>query len=87
MIVELLIFVIFLAFWLHKKKRDKFPPGPFSLPIIGTVSLYKKGNRATDYPTYGDMTSFFIGPQTVMIMINDFQLSKDLFSKDEFSGE
>ena len=86
MFVELFILAICLLFYSHYNKRKNLPPGPISLPIIG--SLIKGGfkfNRE-EFNKYEDMYSLFLGPST-LIIINDLKRAKDLFNRDEFSGK
>ena len=87
------LLIIFTLLWIiHFKKIKKLPPGPLSIPIIGTWDIVKKIDSATEiffsekYFVYEKFCSFFIGPSIVTIMINDFKVAKELFSKDEFSG-
>ena len=91
MLLELLLLIIGLVTYLHYKKRSQLPPGPFSVPIIGTLVNHKKGNpdsvMSPDYYKYGKMYTLFVGPFTTFVIINDLQLAKDLFSRDEFSGD
>ena len=91
MLLELLLLIIGLVTYLHYKKRSQLPPGPFSVPIIGTLVNHKKGNpdsvMSPDYYKYGEMYTLFVGPFTTFVIINDLQLAKDLFSRDEFSGK
>ena len=91
MLLELLLLIIGLVTYLHYKKRSQLPPGPFSVPIIGTLVNHKKGNpdsvMSPDYYKYGEMYTLFVGPFTTFVIINDLQLAKDLFSRDEFSGD
>ena len=95
MIWIVLIFVIILAiFYLHHERRKRFPPGPFSLPILGTVegmAIIRERGRAgvlaeEKFYKYGPMTTFYVGPLHTFIVINDFHLAKELFNRDEFSG-
>nr|AKH03506.1 cytochrome P450 3041B1 [Paracyclopina nana] len=80
-----------VLFYLHHAKIRRYPPGPLSLPIVGTVDTLINGGKAgilaeQKYYKYGPMMSFFVGSSTVFVIINDFQLAKDLFLRDEFSG-
>ena len=86
MFAELFILAICLLFYSHYNKRKHLPPGPISVPFIG--SLISKGfkiNREEFYK-YGDMYSIFLG-QSTLIIINDMKRTKDLFNRDEFSGK
>lgn len=90
--LELGIILLTLLFVLHYKKVKELPPGPFSLPIIGTVGLWSNGGGAKgsavfnpEYFGYKDWYTLFIGNLNYVIL-NDYKLNKDLFSRDEFSG-
>ena len=86
MFVESFILAICLLFYSHYNKRKHLPPGPISVPFIG--SLISKGfkiNREEFYK-YGDMYSIFLG-QSTLIIINDMKRTKELFNRDEFSGK
>ena len=85
MFIELVILAFCLLFYSHYNKRKHLPPGPISLPFIGSLTGGFKLNREEFYK-YGDMCSIFLGPST-MIIINDLKRAKDLFNRDEFSGK
>ena len=92
MFVELLLFIALL--WiLHIQKLRRFPQGPFSLPLLGTLDLYTSKKSIIEvffqkkyWHRYQDFCTYFLGPSRVVISINDFQLAKELFNRDEFSG-
>ena len=89
MFIELFILIICLVFYHHYNRRKHLPPGPPSLPIIGSfASTGVVGNMVSnrEFWKYEDMYTLFLGPQLVGIVINDFQRAKDLFFRDEFSG-
>ena len=90
MVFELLSVLLGLIWFSHYQKLLKLPPGPFSLPLIGTIQVLQNGVGAgaalsPKYHKYGDFYTICLGPMTLVI-INDFQLGKELFAKDEFSG-
>ena len=97
MLLELFLCVFVLVCFIHIQKKRRLPPGPFSIPILGTLDIYSYSN--TDKTVfslffsdkyikkpYNDFCTFFLGPSAVLVIINDFKLVKELFSKDEFSG-
>ena len=88
MFFELFILLLCLICYLHYNKIRKLPPGPFSIPIIGSMTGSILGSQVfkKEYHKYGDMYSILVGPHTTLVIINDLQLTKDLFSRDEFSG-
>ena len=90
MVFELILVLLGLIWFSHYQKLLKLPPGPFSLPLIGTIQVLQNGVGAgaalsPKYHKYGDFYTICLGPMTLVI-INDFQLGKELFAKDEFSG-
>jgi hypothetical protein len=78
-----------------------FPPGPTSLPLIGSYPFLKGEGverflgrqvmgrmRCPPVPqacSYGPVTGLYIGSYPV-IVLNDWPLAKALFAKEEFSG-
>ena len=91
MFLELLILFLTLSIIVHYLKLARHPPGPFSIPFLGTLDIVKGENNAdslvsSKYHKYGDLYSLYLGPSTIFVVINDLQLAKRLFSLDEFSG-
>ncbi len=96
MFSELLILIICWLFYSHYNRKKHLPPGPPSMPIVGSlVNLFSKGRNAgmigdmvvaREFWKYEDMYTLFLGPKLEAIVINDFELAKDLFFRDEFSG-
>ena len=69
------------------------PPGPFSLPILGTFDFIIPSKKSfvekffsKKFMNYKDFCTLYLG-NYVVVLINDFKLAKELFSKDEFSGD
>ena len=89
MLLELFTLILCLIFYKHYNKRKNLPPGPPSLPIIGTLISMNVGNMVSNRELwkYKDMCTLFLGPHVTAIVINDFQRAKDLFFRDEFSGK
>ena len=87
--LELLIcFIAFLWIW-HWQKRSKLPPGPFSIPLLGTVDIFKKSFKTIfdeKYFQYKEFCTFHLGPTSTLVLVNDFKIVKDLFNRDEFCG-
>ena len=76
----------------HMKRRKSLPPGPPSLPLIGSIPFMNGDNGLADsfvhpslykYDPY--LCTVWIG-MIPLIMIQDYALAKDLFSSDDFSG-
>ena len=70
----------------------EFPPGPPSLPFVGSIPFLKKKKGNADsvldksfYKIASDMYTVWLG-STPLIVIQDFNLAKDLFSREEFCG-
>lgn len=67
MFVELIILVICLVVYSHYKKRKYLPPGPPSIPLIGSSTLFRSKGRlglinvGEDLYKYEDMYTLFIG--------------------------
>ena len=88
MVIELLILFFSLITILHYVQKSKLPDGPFSLPLIGTVGVVGiglAGPVAEKWQHYAKMYTVFLFSK-VMIVINDYKLTKELFAKEEFSG-
>ena len=89
--LELFLLLFTLLWILHIKRVKKFPPGPFSIPLIGTVDMFQRSKSPNEilfsekYFSYDKFCTFYVGP-LVSVLINDFKIAKELFSKDEFSG-
>jgi len=90
--IGITLFLLFLSFCLivWKKKGKRFPPGPPRIPIIGSVPFITMKNGLMDWSLDKSITSYKlatvgIGPRNFFV-INDFDLAKDLYSKEEFSG-
>ncbi|KAI6232674.1 hypothetical protein M3Y99_01003500 [Aphelenchoides fujianensis] len=87
MIAALLLglFVFYLYYHLHHK-RQKFPPGPMPLPIVGNLlevmlnepgeAAYAKWNKR-----YGGLFTFFLGDEPV-VMVTDAKKMHEMFVKD-----
>ena len=71
-------------------KIRSLPPGPRILPIFGSFPFLLMKRGFTDWVmdksvTRNKIATVGFGPKNYFI-INDFELAKDLFSRDEFSG-
>ena len=92
--IELLLLFFGLLWFHHIITKRALPPGPFSLPIIGTLDIFQKGKSLIEilfcekYHSYQPFCTFFLGPSFMrsFILINDFALAKELFMKEEFSA-
>ena len=73
------------------KKYSNLPPGPFALPLIGSIPFLKGKGGPVGWMVdkslykYGkDFCTIWMGT-IPFIWIQDFNLAKELFAKDEFS--
>ena len=90
MFIELLILLISLITFRHYYLKSQLPAGPFSLPLLGTVGVIKNrgsgGVVAEAWQKFDKMYTLFIGWSGILVVINDYKLTKELFAKEEFSG-
>ena len=89
-ILVTIVLVFIFKFLLDKlRKSSKFPPGPPSVPIFGSLPFMPgRGIEkfVSDYvASFGPVTGIQAGSYPG-VMINDWKLAKSLFSKEEFSG-
>ena len=90
--IILLSIVLYLLYQRHQKKVREFPPGPTSLPIVGSIPFVERKNGPADsvlnkafYDISSDMYTVWLGT-IPLIVIQDFNLAKDLFAREEFCG-
>ena len=86
------LILCYLIYQRHKRICKAFPPGPTSLPVIGSIPFIgmKRGIVAALidrclYKYDPNLCTLWIGNKSI-IVIQNFELAKDLFSRDEFSG-
>ena len=84
--------LIFIIYQRRYGKYSNLPPGPPSLPIFGSFPLLnrEKGNSDATldksfHKLYPDMYTLWLGSRP-FIVIQDFNLAKDLFAREEFCG-
>ena len=94
MALELLLIAIGLLCLHHYMRTRGLPPGPLSVPLLGTLDLFTNySGSATSiifsekYFGFKELCTIFLGPSLVLVLINDFKLAKELFVKEEFSGQ
>lgn len=86
--LALLLVCISLAYC--RRKTNPLPPGPPRLPILGSVPFLTTSRGLFDWALDASVTRHKLatvgfGPKNLFI-INDFELTKELFNKEEFSG-
>ena len=85
-VVLIFIFKYLITKW---RKSSKFPPGPPSIPVFGSIPFMPgRGIEkfVSDYvASFGPVTGAYAGSYP-SVMINDWKLAKSLFSKEEFAG-
>ncbi|XP_060071846.1 cytochrome P450 2J6-like [Ylistrum balloti] len=87
------LLVIFTALILSLKwliRRKNLPPGPYGLPVFGSIRLMKRGKPTEIFRNlrrkYGDVFSIKLGTLTIVV-INGYENLKEAFVKraDDFS--
>ena len=74
--IILVFALVFLITYIMTRRKYKLPPGPYSLPIVGSISLMKKlrGNQRpadvflNESQKYGPIMSFKLGNQLVVVL-------------------
>ena len=84
-----LLLLLTLVFLVSRRRRR--PPGPPSLPVLGSIPFLDVSKGILDWildPRVTDhkLATVDIGG-TPFNVINDFDLAKDLFNREEFSGK
>ena len=76
----------------HRKLCKSLPPGPPSLPLVGSFPFLQNTRGFADaivqqplYHYHPKLCTVWIGPSPI-IVIQDFDLARDLFSREEFSA-
>ena len=90
--LTVIIILSYLIYTKHKKRCQALPPGPPSLPIVGSIPFLKAKRGYPDAITkecqeyhHQKLYTVWMGPLSIVV-IQDFALAKDLFSQDEFSS-
>ena len=87
-----LFFLPYVVYKRHRKLCKSLPPGPPSLPLVGSFPFLQNTRGFADaivqqplYHYHPKLCTVWIGPSPI-IMIQDFDLARDLFSREEFSA-
>ena len=89
--ILLTVALVLLFKWIISRlqKPPLFPPGPPSVPVLGSLPfLPGRGVEkfVSEYvSSFGPVTGLMVGSYHAA-MINDWRLARQLFSKEEFSG-
>lgn len=86
-VICLLIYYI-ISFY---SKRKNYPPGPFPLPFVGNVLLFRQKGRHVHHiledtgKKYGKVFTFFLGSDP-QVFVYDPELSLEVMKKHQFAG-
>merc|ERR1712198_150684 len=89
--VKMLVYLVsttLILVLLYTWRRSRWP-GPKRIPLLGSTPWLTRRRGATDWvldPSVvaNKISLVQVGPGREVLVINDFQLVKDLFSRDEF---
>ena len=89
-VVCLALILVFISLAYFRRKTNPLPPGPTRLPILGSVPFLTTRRGLFDWAldisvTRHRLATVGFGPKKLFV-INDFDLAKELFNKEEFSG-
>ena len=87
LVLALLFLTCMFMLWWNGKN---LPPGPPRIPILGSIPFISVKRGLLDWAldkkvTAHKVTTVGIGPRNLFI-INDLELAKELFTKEEYSG-
>merc|ERR1711936_1448185 len=92
MILSVLLFLFLvnlsIILFLKARKDEKFPPGPKSLPIIGSlhsIGFNIKAAFGKWRKQYGPIVGFYLGDQRC-VLLSDFDLVNEAFKDERFCG-
>ncbi|GFQ94516.1 hypothetical protein TNCT_351831, partial [Trichonephila clavata] len=88
-LIIIALFILLVSIWLTSGKSSKKQlPGPIGLPIVGYIPFMTKKPyvKLTELSkTYGPLYKVRLGSIDI-IVITDFEIMKEAFSKDVFMG-
>ena len=87
---NIILLVLFFFFFFWRRVSRKIPPGPIRLPLIGSIPFVTLKKGILDWTMdaaviRNKISTMQLGPVQIFV-INDFDLAKEFFGKDEFSG-
>ena len=87
---NIILLLLFIFFFIWHRVSRKIPPGPIRLPLIGSIPFVTLKKGILDWTmdaavTRNKISTLQLGPVQIFV-INDFDLAKNLFGMDEFSG-
>jgi cytochrome P450 len=85
-LIYIVLCVIFCL--LNRRNLKNFPPGPSTLPVIGSIHEVRDNIRDAFQRwriKYGDIVGFQLGPQNA-VLLSDFETLKKAFSGDSVTG-
>ena len=87
-----LFFIPYKIYKKHRVLRESLPPGPPSLPLVGSLTFLQNTRGFADaivqqqlYHYHPKLCTVWIGLSPI-IVIQDFNLARDLFSREDFSA-
>ena len=73
-LISVVAFLLSFLFIKHSKEKG-LPPGPVSLPVLGSISMLKKMSSGKPYlvfmeaaKKYGNIMSFMIGRERIVVL-------------------
>ncbi|XP_075892751.1 cytochrome P450 2G1-like [Nelusetta ayraudi] len=83
--------IILALLWFGRKKRQRLPPGPFALPLIGNLPQLEKEAPFKSFTelskTYGPVMTLYLGWQRTVVLVGYDAVKEALVDQaDDFTG-